>query len=326
VFGKKKRPQTLVTESDLKVPDVVQAGNRQAKPMEWPRWVEVNLEHVDVVGESFRQEALDQIGQLTKGGTFNVWLLPEPENKFDKNAVRVMAGLHHIGYIAKEEAKIWSKRTLPLWFESRFLYGEAWGVDEDPVWKGKRGVRVSIFFGDETKQRKAKKNDFDTGWTAAVLGDEEDDSYSLDKLADVSGDPIKGLKKLKELAASESDLMSLHFVLMQLEEMLYHYRADLPDALDEFDKYAEKHHQLLKSQLQSLLISKFGAMPRIPLYRQAAIRHEKAGDFDQALEWTKRGLDIYTVEVSRAIAAEKDFADLSKRKEKLEAKVAKAKK
>lgn len=136
----------IVTVEDLVVPDLVSAGTSQLKPVNWPAGAQLEGEPINLVGESFRQEALDQIGVLTKGSTFEIWLCPEPQNEHDKHAVRVMAGRHQIGYISKVESALWSKRALPLWLQDRYLTGEAWGVDDDPVWQGKRGARAKVWW------------------------------------------------------------------------------------------------------------------------------------------------------------------------------------
>lgn len=67
-----------------------------------PRWGEI-----EVQGESFRRDAVrrlfDELG-LSEGGVTQqtAHLVPEPSNQYDSNAVRVLIGRWHIGYVPKE--------------------------------------------------------------------------------------------------------------------------------------------------------------------------------------------------------------------------------
>jgi HIRAN domain len=62
-----------------------------------------------VAGESFHQEVLCEIAQAKGAGPrtveFVAFLLPEPENPHDSNAVRVVApGYGAVGYLPREDA------------------------------------------------------------------------------------------------------------------------------------------------------------------------------------------------------------------------------
>lgn len=155
MFGKKKT-QATVSEDDLVVPDVVELDTIMLTPCDILIDDFFEPTFVKVVGESFQQEVLEQIGRLTKSKTFEIWLMPEPRNRHDRNAVKVMAGRHQIGYLAKDQAKIWSKRVNQLWANGLFLHGEAWGVDDDPKGKGKRVVWGAKIF-DEPSPKDSKK-------------------------------------------------------------------------------------------------------------------------------------------------------------------------
>jgi hypothetical protein len=64
----------------------------------------------DVVGESHRKESLEQsLGERVNldypFAIKSANLVPEPSNKFDKNAVKVMVSNIHIGYVPKAYSK-----------------------------------------------------------------------------------------------------------------------------------------------------------------------------------------------------------------------------
>lgn len=67
-----------------------------------PRWGEI-----EVQGESFRRDAVrrlfDELG-LPAGGVTQraAHLVPEPSNQYDRNAVKVVIGQWHIGYVPRE--------------------------------------------------------------------------------------------------------------------------------------------------------------------------------------------------------------------------------
>ncbi len=63
---------------------------------------------VNVAGESHYQEALRAL--TGSDGSESVWqefqavLVPEPENRYDPNAVKVLIADRHVGYLPREEA------------------------------------------------------------------------------------------------------------------------------------------------------------------------------------------------------------------------------
>jgi hypothetical protein len=61
--------------------------------------------------------------------------------------------------------------------------------------------------------------------------------------------------------------------------------------------------------IRAAFIAKWGQVPVLELYRQMAIRQQKAGDFKLALWWAERGIAIYGTDCARPEAVE----DLQKR-------------
>ena len=141
MFGKKLKPtKVIVTQDDLAVPDVVETKSGRFTPYGITADYLFNPTQIKITGESFRQDVLEQIAQMTKGKTFGIWLMPEPTNKHDEKAVKVMVGRHLIGYLPKAQARKWSKTVLGLWAEREFLQGEAWGLGSDAEGVGQRKV------------------------------------------------------------------------------------------------------------------------------------------------------------------------------------------
>ena len=69
-------------------------------------------------------------------------------------------------------------------------------------------------------------------------------------------------------------------------------------ALDEYDQ-ACQHHDAEMDSIRVAFMAKWGQVPVLELYRQMAIRQQKAKDFEQALWWAERGLAIYGTDCAR---------------------------
>lgn len=78
-----------------------------------------------VVGESFRMSNLDAAAHrilAEKGQSlshFNranwfAWLIPEPSNPHDRNAVQVFLGPFHVGYLPRAVAPLWQPYIMDL--------------------------------------------------------------------------------------------------------------------------------------------------------------------------------------------------------------------
>jgi hypothetical protein len=78
--------------------------------------------------------------------------------------------------------------------------------------------------------------------------------------------------------------------------------------LDEYDQACRQHDAEMDS-IRVAFMAKWGRVPVLELYRQMAIRQQKAKSFEQALWWVERGIAIYGTDCARAEAVE----DLQKR-------------
>ena len=74
---------------------------------------------VDVVGESHYQDALEAIagGRSEEGADFERWayLIPEPENPYDRNAVAVYIDGQKVGHLGRRDAVDYQALLQQLW-------------------------------------------------------------------------------------------------------------------------------------------------------------------------------------------------------------------
>jgi hypothetical protein len=62
---------------------------------------------VDIVGESFYGKAIREVIAMTgKGADLWASLIPEPENPYDPNAVKVVIQGKHVGHLSREVATV----------------------------------------------------------------------------------------------------------------------------------------------------------------------------------------------------------------------------
>lgn len=63
-------------------------------------------------------------------------------------------------------------------------------------------------------------------------------------------------------------------------------------AFDEFDQTCRQHDAEMDSVRDAFLAER-GSVPLLELYRQMAVRMQKAHDYRQALWWAERGIALY---------------------------------
>lgn len=83
---------------------------------------------IDIVGESFRAANVAAVATAAQGQPFDIYLVAEPNNQYDKNAVAVYAANLHIGYIGKPSNKQWSKWVAEAFQRGELLWGSAKAV------------------------------------------------------------------------------------------------------------------------------------------------------------------------------------------------------
>jgi hypothetical protein len=107
---------------DLVLPDEMDTDipGKRLKKSSYTQKVEINI-----VGESFRAKSIATIAQASSGSEFDIYLIPEPTNQYDKKAVAVYAANLHVGYIAKPENKEWFKWVMEALETDICLWGRA---------------------------------------------------------------------------------------------------------------------------------------------------------------------------------------------------------
>lgn len=283
-------------------------------------------EMLEVVGESFHQEDLWRLaGGFTRQRVrcdCVATLVPEPHNPHDGNAIKVMIESCQVGHLAREDARVYLPGLHRL-LEARpavSLRGQIVGGGQAEGRLGMLGVFLDhdpVDFGLRIHEV-AHIGELQTGLSQAIATDLEDDSYDLSWLDDLSGTHSPAdVVVLRRLLANEGDPIDRHYMLAELEKCLYKCRDAFASALDEFDKVCEQHHAEMEV-LGPALLEKFGAVPVIGTYRQAAIRCQKARRWSDMQTWASRGLAVYGTDAARPEAVE----DLHKRLAYAEAKLA----
>lgn len=290
---------------------------------------------LDVVGESFYQDALwAVIGGVTRERVRTeviAMLVPESNNQHDPNAIAVYIGGLKVGHIGAEDAAnmIDGLKKQIAQNPGKFiaLSGVVAGGGMRSDGLGRLGVFLNYDpadFGMKVVRGNRLEDpvalSMGTGESYALMTDEADDSYDLSWMDSLGMDGPKALRKLRELAATNQEPISRHFIFSRLESLLYGYRDDLPDALDEYDRWAEQHHQELAAGMRQVLIDKFGALPRLETYKQCVIRQNKAKNYEAAAMWADRGLEMYGDNAFK----DEWVADLEKRSAQAHARLEKA--
>ncbi|MGH3072073.1 MAG: hypothetical protein ACRDNB_07360 [Gaiellaceae bacterium] len=275
-------------------------------------------ETLEVVGESNYQEALWKIvgGRRLERVRHDVAavLLPEPDNQFDANAIKVLIDGNVVGYLSRQDALAYGPGLRALMgksanglvaLEATIVGGgqrsDGYGflgvfIDHDPADFGINPARASDAFG------------FRTGLSEAVATDLADDGYDLSWYRELSDDDIVAIKKLRRMLETDPDPIDRHYMMCELEQRLYKSRDAFASALDEFDAVCQEHDAEMVT-IRPALFEKFGKIPLVDTYRQAAIRCQKAKNWTAMREWAERGIKVYGEHAARPEAVE----DLRKR-------------
>jgi hypothetical protein len=247
-------------------------------------------------------------------------LIPEPENQYDSNAIAVYISGLKVGHLGRDDAQklLGGLKNLIAKHPGKFiaLSGVVAGGGMREGGLGRLGVFLNYDpaeFGQKVVQGRRLEDPvaltMGTGESFAQMTDAADDSYDLGWMDTLGSDGPKALKKLRDLAEKNQEPISRHFIFSRLEDLLYGYMDDLPDALDEYDHWAEQHHHELAAGMRQILIDKFGSLPRLETYKQSVIRQNKAKNYEAAAMWADRGVEMYGENAFK----EEWVADLEKR-------------
>ncbi len=282
-------------------------------------------ETLEVVGESHRQEELWRIvgGRRDDYVRFDVHavLVPEAANPHDPNAIEVRIEGALVGYLSRDDASHYRPGVLRVMQANGgqlvALHGVICGggpredarigflgvfLDHDPADFGLPRHHVST-------------GHLRTGLTEAISTDLEDDSYDLAWLNTLSADDGAAADQLQDLLAAEDEPIDRHYMFCELEHRLYRLRQSA-SALERFDDACERHHAEIET-IRRALVEKFGVVPVVEVYRQAAIRWQKAKAWESTRAWVERGLSVYGDQCARPEVVD----DLRKRLAYAEAKI-----
>ena len=118
VFGPR---EIVIDPADLRIPEEVATDKPGLTLKKAPVGQPIEIE---IVGESFRAANIAAVAKVASGNEFDIYIIPEPMNQYDKKAVAVYAANIHVGYIAKPDNKQWFK-----WVNEATERGELlWGI------------------------------------------------------------------------------------------------------------------------------------------------------------------------------------------------------
>lgn len=247
---------------------------------------------------------------------------PDEANPHDPNAIEVRIDGTLVGYLSREDAAHYGPGVLRAMQENggRFvaLHGViCGGGSREDARIGFLGVFLDHDPADFGLPRHhVSTGHLRTGLSEAIATDLEDDSYDLSWLNVLSADDETAAGQLWILLADEEEPIDRHYILCELEHRLYRLRESA-SALDGFDEACEQHHAEMET-IRRALLEKFGVVPMIELYRQAAIRWQKAKDWESARAWAERGISVYGDQCARSEVVD----DLRKRLAYADAKLA----
>jgi rubrerythrin len=290
---------------------------QQGRGVQWATVYGGN-EPLEVVGESRYQGALWEIvggvrSERVREAIVAV-LMPEPTNPYDPDAIQVLVSGHVVGYLSREDAAAYRPGLLHL-MESNdngfvALNGVIAGGGQRSDGLGRLGVFLQHHPSDfglrpptATPPPRLR-----TGFSEAVATDIADDRYDLSWFEELSNNDVTAITQLRRHLEAETDPIDRHYMLCELEKRLYRSRNAFGSALDEYDAICRQHDTEMTA-IRPALLEKFGSLPVLDTYRQAAIRCQKAKDWATMRTWIERGLEMYGDDAARPEAVE----DLRKR-------------
>ena len=264
-------------------------------------------ETLEVVGESHYQDTLWEIvggvrPERVRYGTLAL-LVPDPDNPVDANAIEVLIDGQRVGFLSRQDAIRYRPGLLRLMSASPThliaLHGVVVGggpradglgflgvfLDHDPADFGLPAHHVS-----HGHSRTGLHEAIDDGLT--------DRDHALSWFGRLADDDIIASNEISELLKHTGSPFERHYMFAELEHRLYRCRNKLASALDQFDVVSQQHHDEIGS-IRPALLERFGAVPVIEVYRQAAIRWAKAKHWPAVQEWAERGITVYGDEAAR---------------------------
>lgn len=254
---------------------------------------------LEVVGESHYQQHLWRLVGGKQDGVRHpvvAVLLPEPSNKYDANAIQVQIDGGVVGYLGRDDAADYVDRVNEIMRAT----GQAVALEGTVV--GGSSNMLGVFLRHDP-------SDF-------LTGSEATKGSALSWYEELPDGDRPAIAKLRELLAVELDALSRHFQFNELESRLYRSRDLYDEALAEYDEVCGQHDAEMDA-ICAAFVEAWSEIPQLPTYRQMAIRHQKAKDWEAVLRWVERGLALYGTKAARQDAVE----DLEKRRNRALAKL-----
>jgi hypothetical protein len=236
---------------------------------------------LEVVGESHYQDALWRIvggcrRDPVRYATEAV-LEPELDNAYDPNAIKVLIDGALVGYLSRADAAAFGPGLLRLMeasptgrvaLEAAIVGGgpRADGIGFLGVFLDHDPADFGLAPEDPASARRLR-----TGFSEAMATDLEDDSYDLSWHEELSENDATAINQLRSKLETERDPIDRHYMLCEVEKRLYKCRDAFASALDEFDEVCRQHDEEMDT-IRPALLDKFGVIPVIDTYRQAAVR------------------------------------------------------
>lgn len=262
---------------------------------------------IEVVGESFYQDNLRRV-VAKLGREVPAVLTPEPNNKYDRNAVGVFVGGLKVGHLGKGDAAVYQQPLLQLMrTEGKPIAVQGRIKGGDP---GRPTLGIWLYL-DPSDFGIAPRRGSTSG--SVSTGASDGGSAWLSRLPE---DRIRAIAELRKLLSRETDACQRHYMFNTLEDHLYASREAFTSALAEFEDACVAHHSEIAT-IRAALEKEFGGIPMLPTYRQMSIMKQKAGLHAEALRWAELGLAVYGDQALQ----EDSVADLKKRVAKLQGKV-----
>jgi hypothetical protein len=260
-------------------------------------------ETLEVVGESHHQDALWRIVGAHVDARVRkdivAVLTPDPSNPYDRYAVGVWIGGLLVGQLPKQIAAVYqpailrhqTRYGLPVALRGVIVGG---GHRED----GSEGL-LGVFLNHDPT---------DFGVTPP-LSHESRTRTGASELApmgylrwygELPDGSDRAIPFLRRRLAAESNPIERHFMFTELERRLYHARDAYASALEDYDATCAAHDAEM-DVIAPLLLQLLGGVPLLDTYRQACIRQAQLKNWEAALRWAERGLDLYG---DRALRAE----------------------
>ena len=231
-------------------------------------------------------------------------LVPEADNPYDENAVSVWVDGLKVGHLSRDDARRYRPGLLVLQREHGMpvaLPGAIRGGGMSPDGPALLGVFLDhdpADFGLPHPAVPPRGLHMRTGLSDALVSDGITDAHHLSWMRDLPEDDSEAISTLRKLLLEETDPLGRHFMFAQLETLLYRSRDAFPSALDEYDQIC-RHHDAEMDGIRRAFMTEWGNVPVLEIYRQMAIRKQKAADFEQALWWAQRGMAVYGGDAAR---------------------------